>query len=109
MKIIGTRCNWADCGSKSAFIIQNFAYCSVHYFPAFEKHFLKEYKRWDGRTAPPEEFLKIFSRYVSLIYGEGAIPGALSRARIRDRTCNFRKIKNGLTFCIVRHRYAWTD
>ena len=109
MKINGTKCNWADCSSKTAFIIKDFAYCPAHYFPAFVKHFLEDYKRWDGKTKPPEEFLKIFSWYVSLIYGEGAIPGALSRARIRDRTYNIRKTKDGLTFCIVRHRYAWTD
>ena len=109
MKIIGTRCNWVDCASKSAFIIQGVPYCPSHYFSAFEKHFLEEYKRWDGETKPPEEFLTIFSRYVSLIYGEGAIPGALSRARIRDRAYNIRKTEGGLTFCIVRHLYAWTD
>jgi len=109
MKIIGTRCNWAGCASKSVFIIQGVPYCPAHYLPAFEKHFFEEYNRWDGETKPPKEFLKIFSRYVSLIYGEGAIPGALSRARIRDRTYKIRKTKDGLTFCIVRHRYAWTD
>ena len=100
MKIIGTRCNWVGCASKSAFIIQDFAYCPRHYFPAFEKHLLEEYKRWDGETKPPKEFLKIFSRSVSLIYGEGAIPGALSRARIRDRAYNIRKTEGGLTFCV---------
>ena len=109
MKIIGTRCNWVGCASKSVFIIQGVPYCPNHYFRAFEKHFLEEYNRWDRRTKPPEEFFKIFSRYVSFIYGEGAIPGALSRARIRDRTYNIRKKEGGLTFCIVRHLYAWTD
>jgi hypothetical protein len=109
MKIIGIRCNWVGCASKSTFIIQDFAYCPVHYFPAFEKHFFEEYKRWDGETKPPKEFLRIFSRYVSFIYGEGAIPCALSRARIRDRAYNIRKTEGGLTFCIVRHLYAWTD
>lgn len=83
-------------------------YCETHYFLALQKQFFAEYNSWDGTGHPEYTFLYSFSRYYTE-YRNECLPGALSLARIRDRSINFHKNDSGFTFEIERHPGAWRD
>ena len=102
-------CCIPNCSKESIRTVFNKSYCNDHFEPAAKKAFIQEYHKWDGKSENARNMMNLFSIYVEYKYNRSRWPVYLSRARIRDRTYNIRKIKNGLTFCIVRHLNAWSD
>ena len=103
------KCIMRECEKESSISVYDEPYCSIHFGPAIEEAFLAAYHKWDGKNETAERMINLFSRYAEHRYDRTSWPVYLSKARIRDRTYNIRKIKEGFTFCIVRHLYAWTD
>jgi hypothetical protein len=102
-------CCIPNCSKESNRFVFDKPYCNDHFEPAAKKAFIQEYHKWDGISENAQNMMNLFSIYVEYKYNRTVWPVYLSRARIRDRTRNIRKIKDGLTFCIVRHLNAWSD
>ncbi len=103
------QCAMPECEKESSFFINNEPYCFMHFGPTIEEAFLTEYHNWNGKNETAKGMINLFSRYAGHRYDRTAWPVYLSKGRIQDRTYNIRKIKDGFTFCIVRHLYAWTN
>jgi len=66
-----------------------------------KRRFLVEYEKYNGKHH--ERLATNLARYLN-----GEVEAfSLSTAKIRDRTFNYIKIKDGLVFFIVRHLNAW--
>ncbi len=102
-------CCIQNCSKESIRFVFKKPYCNDHFEPAAEKAFIQEYHKWDGISENARNMMDLFSIYAAHKYNRTRWPVYLSRARIRDRTYNIRKIKDGLTFCIRRHLNAWSD
>jgi hypothetical protein len=107
------QCDWSGCTVKAgpSHFIHGKAYCPQHYHPALEKHFLEEFKAWDGKERPGRKFLNLFARYTEDLYfcRNQDIPGGLSKGRINDRIFDIKKTKFCVDFSIERHPYAWKN
>jgi hypothetical protein len=102
-------CCILNCHTESCRTIFNNPYCDEHFGPAIKKAFVHEYQKWDGKSENTKLMMNLFSIYSEHKYDRTVWPVYLSRARIRDRSYNIKKITDGFTFCIVRYLNAWND
>ena len=102
-------CSVLNCHTESCRTVFNNPYCDEHFGPAIKKAFVYEYQKWDGKSENAKLMMKLFSNYAEYKYNRTAWPVYLSKARIRDRSYNIKKIIDGFTFCIVRHLNAWNE
>jgi len=102
-------CCILDCHAESCRTVLNNPYCDEHFGPAIKKAFVHECQKWDGKSENAKLMMNLFSNHAEHKYSRTAWPVHLSKARIRDRSYNFKKITDGFTFCIVRHLNAWND
>jgi hypothetical protein len=102
-------CDWPGCKRESMRSVKSKSYCSHHFDLAIHKHLLEEYEKLDVNDRNPEHFMNVFGIWAENRYASTGWPVYLSRARMRDRTYNVRKTKDGFTFCIVRHFGAWSQ
>ena len=103
-------CNWENCGiavPDGSRLIDGKSYCPDHYERLLTRRFHSVYNEWIEEGLP-NDFLNSWSRYVvEVVYHGQALPGMLSKARLRDRTFNHKKGEDGLTFSIIRHPGAF--
>ena len=103
-------CVWKGCTKMAPAgqcFIDGQPHCLKHYKMKLTLRFQASYRHWKGGEVT-KRFLYNWSRYLEeIVYENGPMPGRLSKARLRDRTFDHRKTKDGLTFSIIRHPGAF--
>ena len=83
------------------------AYCPEHYREMLEGEFCSLYGKWISYLQPEERLRSLMGRMLEEVWQEEG--GMLTKARIRDRAYNFRKMSETFTFEITRHPGAFKN